>query len=506
MLRKVLIGVSCLAALSACGSKSMYGGGSAAAPMYTVGGQLSGLTSGATITLMDNGGDSLSPTSNGAFTFKTAMASGSSYAVTVGTQPNGENCMLTNPSGMIGASAVTNVAVSCTATPNPAPASISQSNATAVAAQAILALQSFGNVSTASPGASGSVPASSVALMQILGPRMKAARQGVHPSDTITNSPCAVSGTITEDDSADGTSSSVTFNDCVEAANLTLNGVESFSNLSLTTAPALVTLTASVQENLTVTIGTVTELEVGSFALSAAFTPKTSFVFDLSAVNLAVKISVNGTVLDNEALSNASITLTEDLTISPNQLHTDFAFTLASTALNGSVTAATTATIKRIADPAVMRVYPYTGQFLVTGSNGARIRVTIFGDETYAPPAGQGQVEIEIDTGGGTFGTPIWVNWATLAGFAATGSAATFSIGGSISGLPAGTGVTLLDNGTDPLTVGADGTFKFLTPLATGSAYAVTVWKQPTGATCTVTDASGTVASANVTNVSVTCQ
>lgn len=85
------------------------------------------------------------------------------------------------------------------------------------------------------------------------------------------------------------------------------------------------------------------------------------------------------------------------------------------------------------------------------------------------------------------------------------GGTSSYTIGGTVSGLPAGESVGLLDNGGDALAVPASGSFTFATALASGSAYAVTVGTQPTGATCAVSSGSGTLASANVTNVSVTC-
>ena len=51
----------------------------------------------------------------------------------------------------------------------------------------------------------------------------------------------------------------------------------------------------------------------------------------------------------------------------------------------------------------------------------------------------------------------------------------------------------------------AAGAFSFATPLATGAAYAVTVTSQPANQTCTVASGSGTVASANIAAVNVTC-
>ena len=79
-----------------------------------------------------------------------------------------------------------------------------------------------------------------------------------------------------------------------------------------------------------------------------------------------------------------------------------------------------------------------------------------------------------------------------------------FNVGGSVSGLT-GTGLVLQNSGGDNLAIAANATtFTFATPAGAGAPYAVTVLTQPTGQSCTVVNSSGT-ASANVTNVAVTC-
>jgi len=83
-------------------------------------------------------------------------------------------------------------------------------------------------------------------------------------------------------------------------------------------------------------------------------------------------------------------------------------------------------------------------------------------------------------------------------------TAGTVTIGGTASGLAASTSVVLQNNGGSNLTVSANGPFTFGTAISSGNAYAVTVLTQPTGQTCAVASGSGT-ASANVTNVAVTC-
>jgi trimeric autotransporter adhesin len=78
---------------------------------YTVGGTVSGLSG--TVTLLDNGSDALALSANGSFTFPTPIAQGSTYNVTVQTQPVTQSCTVNNGSGTMGGSNVTNVTLTC---------------------------------------------------------------------------------------------------------------------------------------------------------------------------------------------------------------------------------------------------------------------------------------------------------------------------------------------------------------------------------------------------------
>jgi 6-phosphogluconolactonase (cycloisomerase 2 family) len=106
-------------ALAACGGGGGGGGGGSgsgsttpppAATTYTIGGSVTGLSG--TLVLQDNGGNNLTVTTAGNFTFSTQLASGAAYSVTVLTQPSGQTCTVANGSGTVSAN-VTNVAVSC---------------------------------------------------------------------------------------------------------------------------------------------------------------------------------------------------------------------------------------------------------------------------------------------------------------------------------------------------------------------------------------------------------
>lgn len=92
-----------------------------AAGTYTLGGTVSGLPTGTTVLLKNNGLDSISVTANGPFTFPAALSYASGYAVTVATPPAGASCTLSNATGTVNNVNVTNVGVACTTTATPPP-------------------------------------------------------------------------------------------------------------------------------------------------------------------------------------------------------------------------------------------------------------------------------------------------------------------------------------------------------------------------------------------------
>ena len=84
-------------------------------PQYTIGGTVSGLATGETVVLKNNGVDDTPVASNTTFAFPTSLLGGAAYAVTVGTAPAGKTCTITNGTGTVSSANVTNVAVACTA-------------------------------------------------------------------------------------------------------------------------------------------------------------------------------------------------------------------------------------------------------------------------------------------------------------------------------------------------------------------------------------------------------
>ncbi|MGY4830527.1 hypothetical protein ACVNIS_18295 [Sphaerotilaceae bacterium SBD11-9] len=86
-----------------------------AAGSASVGGTLSGLPTSTTVVLQNNGGDNLTLSQNGSFTFSGTLDNGKTYAVTVLTQPAGAICTVGNGNGTIDSSGtdVTSVSVTC---------------------------------------------------------------------------------------------------------------------------------------------------------------------------------------------------------------------------------------------------------------------------------------------------------------------------------------------------------------------------------------------------------
>lgn len=76
-------------------------------------------------------------------------------------------------------------------------------------------------------------------------------------------------------------------------------------------------------------------------------------------------------------------------------------------------------------------------------------------------------------------------------------------VGGTVSAMTAG--LVLQNNGADDLKLMTNGGFAFASVLSAGSNYNVTVRLSPPFQRCTVSNGAGTVGSADVTNVNVTC-
>jgi len=78
----------------------------------SIGGTAAGL-SGSSVVLQNNGGDNLTVAAAGTFKFAIPLAAGATYNVTVLTQPSNRTCTVTNGTGTVGGTDVTNIIVTC---------------------------------------------------------------------------------------------------------------------------------------------------------------------------------------------------------------------------------------------------------------------------------------------------------------------------------------------------------------------------------------------------------
>jgi uncharacterized repeat protein (TIGR03803 family) len=141
------------------------------------------------------------------------------------------------------------------------------------------------------------------------------------------------------------------------------------------------------------------------------------------------------------------------------------------------------------------------GDALTVASNGA------FSFETALPSNTNYSITVGTQPGGQTCtvaGGSGTIGSANVENPVVTCSDEAFTVGGSIQGLN-GSGLVLA-NGSDAVTV-TTGASAFTLPeaVASTSSYTITVQTQPNGLACSVANGSGTMPSANVTNIVVTC-
>ncbi|WP_457667857.1 PKD domain-containing protein [Thiolapillus sp.] len=132
-------------------------------------------------------------------------------------------------------------------------------------------------------------------------------------------------------------------------------------------------------------------------------------------------------------------------------------------------------------------------------------------DATIAQSVSAGRYYLEVDGVGNSVGQG-YSDYGSLGQYFISGSVTPvsterYTIGGTVTGLGAGSSLTLQNNGGDNLGISANGNFAFATQLSDGATYRVTVLAQP-GPTesCSVANGQGTVAGADVNNIQVSCR
>ena len=430
---------------------------------YTIGGTVSGLT-GTGLVLQNNGGNNLSVSANGSFTFTTAIASGNTFKVTVSSQPSNpaQTCVVASGSGTASAN-VTSVVVTCTTTA----------------------------VTYTIGGTVSGLTGTGLVLQDNGGNNLPVSANGSFTFTTAIASGGAYNVTVFSQPSSPAQTCAVT------------SGGSGTASANVTSVVVTCTTTA-----VTYTIGgTVSGLTGTGLVLQ-----------DNGGNNLPV--SANGSFTFTTAIASGgayNVTVFSQPS-SPAQ-------TCAVTS-GGSGTASANVTGVRVTCTTIYTIggtiSGLTGTGLVLQNNGGNnLSVSANGSFTFTTAIASGgaynvtvfsQPSSPAQTCAVTSGGSGTVASANVTGVQVTCTTSTYTIGGTVSGL-SGAGLVLQDNGGNNLSVSANGSFTFTTAIASGSTFNVTILSQPPPPPqttpvqeCGVTaGGSGTVASANVTSVVVTC-
>ncbi|MET3122918.1 hypothetical protein AAKU67_002527 [Oxalobacteraceae bacterium GrIS 2.11] len=416
---------------------------------FTIGGKVTGLTKGSTLTLNNNGGDALPINTDGPFTFATPVAANAEFLVTVASQPSGEVCTVSNGSGTGVNAKVTNVNVVCS-------------------------MNTYGISGTASGLAAGQT--------------VKILNNGSNPQIISANGnftlsvPVAYNGGYSVTIAAQPTGQTCSVNN-----GLGSGVVANVTNLSLicstqsyTIAGTLNGLAAGQQVTLLnngADPTVVSSSSTFSFAAAVAYNGSYSVTIGTQPVGQSCTVSSGagaGVVANVNSVGITCSTLSYSVAGTVNGLNSGQQVTLFN---NG-------------ADPVT-----------VTGNTSFRFSALVSYSGSYSvtigtQPAGQ-VCTVSNGTGSGmiTNVSDVSVNCSTM----------TYTITGSVSGLNAGQQVTINDNGANPTTVTSNRTFTFSQPVSYNGSYAVTINTQPNGQVCSVANSAGSNVVANVTGISVTC-
>jgi hypothetical protein len=418
---------------------------------YSVGGTVSGLVG--TVVLKNTNGSTVSLSANGVFNF--TVANGAQYTITVSQQPATQTCTVQNGNGVVAGANVTNISVTCVTT------SSYSVGGTVSGLAGTVVLQN-------TDGSTVSVAANGAFNFTVL----NGAQYSITVSHQPTNQTCTVqngSGTVA---GANVTNIAVT---CVASTGLTVsdNFTRADGGLGTNWTTMAGTLAPQIAGNLVV----VPSAEQG--ALHSAFWSANTFSNDQFVQARFPNSSPNtyfGPGLLVRAANSRGYLLwygnnDNQVTIWRMDDANDWS-EIGASANNLTITPATD----------VWRLEA-RGSTLSGYQNGNLVVQTT--DTTYAN------------------GSPgVWMYYGPnqIDDWSAGNLLATYSVGGTVSGL---VGTVMLQNvDGSTVSVAANGAFNF--NVLTGTQYSITVSRQPTTQTCTVQNGNGTAAG-NVTNIAVTC-
>ncbi len=420
---------------------------------FSVGGRVSGLE-GSGLALRNNGGDELAIASSGVFTFNTALESGRRYEVSVATQPADplQVCSVANASGTVGGSNITNVRVNCALQTFPISGTVSGLLGSGLVLQNNngdpVEVESDGGFTFSREIASGATYNVSVRT------------QPSNPTQacTVTNGTGTVTTSAIANVTVACTTSSFALGGTVSGlagAGLTItNGTEQLALNGDGSFSFPTPLPSGTEYSVSILTQPTNPEQVCAIS-NGAGTIGGSNITSIAIMCTTTQYTIGGTVA---GLAGQGLTLqnngADSLPIGANG-----AFTFPASIAGGSMYSVTVAT--QPTNP--------TQSCSVTQGTG-----TVSGNVT--------NVVVECTT-------------------------SSFTVGGTVTGLTGGFGGPLvLQNNGDSLTLNADGPFTFGAAVASGGSYNVVIVSDPLNRQCAVTNAQGTVTTAPVSSVSVSCE
>ena len=502
---------------------------------FTIGGQVSGLA-GTGLQLQDNTDTAhvLAISADGAFAFSQQVLSGQGYAVTVVGQPTSplQVCSVDNGTGLVTNAAISNVAVTCVTSRFKVGGTISGLSGTVVLSdnttdtKTLTSNGSFTFDQTVASGSSYSVqvqtqpdvPSQTCTVTGGSGSVVNADISSV--SITCVTNQFKVGGSVTGLKSGESLSLQ---NNGIDTITMGSDGTFTFATSITSGNPYAVTISSPpLTQNCVVNGGTgnVGDADVTSVSINCTNKPTVGGSVTGLSNSGTVGLALNGSTETLSITSNGTFAFT-----TPFNQNDTYAVTVTTqptspwqtcSVTNGSGTIGT-ASVTNVAVNCTTNTYALavnvtglSGTGLVLQNNNAdSLTITQSGVTPFATPvASGGSYAVTVLTQPSSQLCTVTSANGTVANADITLNVTcvnnTYTIGGTVIG-PVGSGLTLLDNGGDALSISASGAFIFATQLASNTAYAVTVGTQPTGVTCTVTNGAGTVVNANVTNVTVVC-
>lgn len=299
--------------------------------------------------------------------------------------------------GFVGLVTTFGVLVGCGGGGAPSPTlELTSANATNVASEALVDSHSLTQISLPAGNLTAFAPAAVQGLRQALA--RAPLGQAPNPAATSTT-PCTGGGTVVTDGTdpsptATSANETVTYNACVDGGTTT-NGT-----LKASVSRNGNSLTLSISVNLTIKSAAATLTETGGLSLSLdASTGAESTHITSDGITVAVDST---TIKDKITLSNLDIS--EMVDGSGNSSATE-SYAVETTRLGGLFSVDTDTAVATLETSQ----HPHAGKVTITGGKSTKLEITILGDETFTPPAGQGQVMLVLNGG-----AAVYVSWADL--------------------------------------------------------------------------------------------